>query len=62
MGRKSKKHLEEDIEMTKGHIKRYSTLLIIRRTQIKIITNCHLTPVRVAIIKKSTKGRIKLVE
>ena len=62
MGRKSKKFLEEDIEMTKRHMKRYSTSLIIRGTQIKIIASCHLTTVRVAIIKKSTKGRVKLVQ
>ena len=62
MGRKSKKFLEEDIEMTKRYMKGYSTSLIIKGTQVKVITSCHLTLVRVAIIKKSTNGRVKLVQ
>ena len=37
--------------MAKKHMKRYSTLLIVREIQIKIIVRYYLTLVRVAIIK-----------
>ena len=58
VGRRPKQtFLQRNLQMANEHMKRYSTLLIIREMKVKTTMRYHLTPVKIALIKKSTNNK-----
>ena len=53
----NRQFFKEDIQMANKHMKRCSTLIIIREMETKSSTRYHLTLIRMAIIKKSTNNK-----
>ena len=57
MAKNIDRHFSKDIQMANKQMKSCSTLFIIREVKIKTTMKYHLPPVRMVIIKKSTKNK-----
>ena len=51
------RHFSEEIQMTRKHMRRCVTSLIISKIQIKTTMRYHLIPARIAIIQKSANHK-----
>ena len=51
------RYFSKDIQMAKKHMKSCSISLITREMQVKTTMRCHLTLVRMGIIRKSTNNK-----
>jgi hypothetical protein len=48
---------KEEVQMTKKHMKKFSTSLAIKEMEIKTMLRLHFTPVRMATIKNNTNNK-----
>ena len=48
---------KEEMQIVNRYMTRCPTSLVVREMQIKITIKCHLTPIRMAIIKKNTNHK-----
>jgi hypothetical protein len=53
----NRKFSKEEVQIAKKHIKQCSTSMAIKEMQIKTTLRFHFTPVRMAIIKKTTNNK-----